>query len=196
MLSSGSSGSAAEHAIFEQLDQLPSVSTIKLLVLANRQGIPVFTVDRSNLAQILPQLDTFPIVKENISDFVNSGFIAVVPQRNQRFFNWLGTGWIVFDPNTGSAGYFIAGSLVLGGAATAGGSSGVAFAFDDSSARATVIAARDLVEAGQMFKEGAELTAAGELLAQLATGTRAHSSACGLLRVDRTGCIAPTPDEL
>ncbi len=83
---------------------MTSVSTERLLVLANRAGIPIFQIDQTNLAQILPQLDTFTIVKQNITNFVNAGFIAVVPQRNQQVNSWRGMGWIVADPTTGSAG--------------------------------------------------------------------------------------------
>ncbi len=90
---------------------MTSISTERLLVLANRAGIPIFQIDQTNLAQILPQLDTFPIVKQNITDFVNAGFIAVVPQRNQQVNDWRGMGWIVADLNTGSEVYFIAGLL-------------------------------------------------------------------------------------
>ncbi len=60
MLASGSFGSAAEHALSEQLYGTPAVSTERLLTLANRSAIPIFTIDATNIATILPQLDTFP----------------------------------------------------------------------------------------------------------------------------------------
>ncbi len=115
LLTSGSFGSAAEHAIFEQLYGVPSVSTERLLALANSQSVRIFTIDGTNIDRILPQLDTFAIVKQNISESVNAGLVAVVPQRNLRFNDWLGMGWIVVNPNTGSAGYLIAGFLTAGG---------------------------------------------------------------------------------
>ncbi len=46
-------------------------------MLANRAGIPIFQIDQTNLAQILPQLDTFAIVKQNITDFNNRGQTTV-----------------------------------------------------------------------------------------------------------------------
>ena len=115
LLTSGSFGSAAEHAIFEQLYGVPSVSTERLLTLANSQGVRIFTIDGTNIAQILPQLDTFAIVKENIVESINAGLVAIIPQRNLQFNDWLGMGWIVLDPATGSAGFLIAGSLTAGG---------------------------------------------------------------------------------
>jgi hypothetical protein len=115
MQTSGSFASAAEHAIFEQLYGVPAVSTERLLTLANSLGVRIFTIDRTNMHDILPQLDTFAVVKQNIAQSVDVGLVAVVPQRNVRFNEWLGMGWIVMDPNTGSAGYLIAGSLTAGG---------------------------------------------------------------------------------
>lgn len=46
-----------------------------------------------------------------LSHSPDAGFIAVAPQRNPRSNDWLGMGWIVAHPTTGSAGYFIAGFL-------------------------------------------------------------------------------------
>lgn len=66
MLASGSTGSAAEHAIFEQLYGVESVSTEKILALANRWNIPIYTIDETNINYVLPQLDTFDIVKQSI----------------------------------------------------------------------------------------------------------------------------------
>lgn len=118
MLATGSLGSAGEHAWFEQLYGLDAVSTEKILTLANRRGLRIFAIDRSNAAAILPQLDTFMVVKQNIAEFVAAGFVAVVPERNLQVDDFFGAGWIVADPSTGSAGYFIAGSLTAGGATT------------------------------------------------------------------------------
>ena len=100
--------------IFEQLYGVESVSTEKILTLANRWSIPIYTIDDTNIDQILPQLDTFDIVKENIIEAVEMGWTAVVPQRNIQLNQWYGAGWIIMDPDTGSAGYLLAGYLVSG----------------------------------------------------------------------------------
>ena len=124
MLSTGSMGSAAEHAIFEQLYGVESVSTEKILALANRWGIPIYTIDSTNVDTILPKLNTFSIVKENIRGAVERGWTAICPQRNITLNNWHGQGWIIVDPETGSAGYMIAGSLVSGSEVITCGGSG------------------------------------------------------------------------
>lgn len=125
MLTSGSIGSATEHAVFEQLYGIESVSTEKILTLANRQGIPIYTIDRSNIDQILPNLDISPSVIQNIYEMVvYNGWTAVVPQRNVQLNQWYGQGWIVMDPQTGSAGYMISGGLISGSEMAAAGGSG------------------------------------------------------------------------
>jgi hypothetical protein len=55
---------------------------------------------------------------------VNYGWTAVVPQRDIMVNQWYGQGWIVTDPETGAAGYLIAGGLVSGGAMSAAGGNG------------------------------------------------------------------------
>ncbi len=118
MLNTGSFGSTMEHVVFEQLYRVESVSTEKILALSSRLGIPIFVIDQSNLSQILPQLNTFSVVKQNIIEAVSNGWVAVVPQRNIRINSWSGAGWIIVDRQTGSAGYLIAGGLVTAGGST------------------------------------------------------------------------------
>ncbi len=118
MLNSGTLGSVAEHAIFEGLWKEPAVSTEKILQLANNSGARIYVIDSTNVNQIVPQLDTFPIVKQSIRDAASRGWRIIIPQRNLQFHDWYGAGWIEMDPATGSAGYLLAGYIV-----TAGGSS-------------------------------------------------------------------------
>jgi len=63
-------------------------------------------------------------VKQNISDSVlNSGWIAVVPRTGLQVNQWFGYGWQIIDPNSGAAGYLLAGYLTSGNImATSGGS--------------------------------------------------------------------------
>jgi|GEM_PF-5236872 len=114
MLNTGAIGSAAEHAVFEQLYGIESVSTEKVLTLANRQGLKIYHINRSNAQEIVPLLDTFPVVKQNIMEAVDAGLTAVVPEKNIQIGQWYGQGWIIVDENTGSAGYLLAGHIVSG----------------------------------------------------------------------------------
>lgn len=81
--------------------------------------MPIFAVNQTNLNQILPQLDTFDIVKQQIIDEVNAGRVAIVPKTNLQFFGFFGIGFIVADLTTGAAGYLLAGFVVTGRGGTA-----------------------------------------------------------------------------
>ena len=97
--------------------------TKKILALANQQRVPIYTINRDNISQTLPLISAPAIVKQNISDSVlNYGWIAVIPQRGLQVNNWFGYGWQVLDPNSGAAGYLLAGYFTSGSAITAGGS--------------------------------------------------------------------------
>lgn len=125
MLSAGSFGSAAEHGVFEQIYGIESVSTEKILSLANQQGILIYTINKDNISQILPLISAPTIVKQNISDSVlNSGWIAVIPQRGLQVNKWFGYGWQIIDPNSGAGGYLLAGYLTSGSELIAAGGSG------------------------------------------------------------------------
>ncbi|MHB8156116.1 MAG: hypothetical protein ACYDEQ_01770 [Desulfocucumaceae bacterium] len=125
MLMAGAIGSSVEHAVFEQLYGIESVSTEKILCLANQQGIPIYTINRDNINQTLPLISAPANVKQNISDSVlNSGWIAVIPQRGLQVNKWFGYGWQIFDPNSGAAGYLLAGYLTSGNIMETSGGSG------------------------------------------------------------------------
>ncbi len=125
MLAAGSCGSAAEHSVFEKLHGIESVSTEKILGLANRQGIPIYTINQDNISVILPLISAPANVKQNISDsVVNSGWIAVIPQRGLQVNQWFGYGWQIIDPNSGAAGYLLAGYLTSGSILTTAGGMG------------------------------------------------------------------------
>ncbi|MEA1991698.1 MAG: hypothetical protein U9N58_05825 [Thermodesulfobacteriota bacterium] len=114
MLTTGAIGSATEHVVFEKLYDVESVSTEKILALANRQGIPIYTIDSTNVNTVLPKLNTFSIVKDNIRQAVEKGWTALCPQRNITLNDWNGQGWLIVDPSSGAAGYLLVGHLVSG----------------------------------------------------------------------------------
>jgi hypothetical protein len=122
MLSCGSFSSAAENAVFEQLFDIPSVSTEKLLTLASQQGIPIYTINHENINQILPYLSMPASYKQDISNSVqNYGYNVVVPKTGLQFNQWYGYCWQVIDLNTGAAGYYIAGGLSGGSMVSSAG---------------------------------------------------------------------------
>jgi hypothetical protein len=111
MLTGGMLNSSLEHEIFENIMGAPAVSTMKVLQIASERNIPIYTVTKANLNEVLPDLDLSQAVKNDIKSAVNSGKTVTVPQRNIEYFDWSGAGYIVLDPLTGAAGYMIGGGL-------------------------------------------------------------------------------------
>jgi hypothetical protein len=114
MLSSGATSSALEHSVPEQLFSTPEspaqgISAIKALKLANDQGIPIYTINQSNISTILPQLQISQDVKSDIQNAVNAGKEVTVSKTNITFNGWIGAGYIIIDPNTGAGAYMISG---------------------------------------------------------------------------------------
>jgi transglutaminase-like putative cysteine protease len=114
MQASGQIGSALEHSIFEQLFNVSSVSAMRVLQIANAEGVPIYTINENNINEILPKLQLPSSIKEGIRNSVDSGMIVTVPERNVQLNNWHGAGWIVIDPTSGAGAYMISGGLAGG----------------------------------------------------------------------------------
>jgi hypothetical protein len=116
VLASGMNGSALEHSVPEQMFSTPDnpaegVSAVKALKLANDQGIPIYTINQSNIDTILPQLQVDPDVKADIVNAVNAGKVVTVSKTNITFNGWTGCGYIIIDPTTGNGAYMISGGM-------------------------------------------------------------------------------------
>ncbi len=116
MLASGMNGSALEHSVPEQLFRTPEnpvegISAVKALQIANEQGIPIYTIDRSNISTVLPQLQVDAQVINDIRNAVNAGKEVTVSKTDISYNGWTGCGYIVINPVTGSGGYMISGGM-------------------------------------------------------------------------------------
>jgi len=116
MLSSGMTSSALEHGVPEQLfstlkEPAEGISAVKALKIANEQGIPIYTVDQSNIATVLPQLQIDPLAKMDVKNAVNAGKVVTVSKDNIDFHGWIGCGYIIINPDTGAGAYMISGGL-------------------------------------------------------------------------------------
>ncbi|MCL5024420.1 MAG: transglutaminase-like domain-containing protein [Nitrospirae bacterium] len=116
MFSTGMSGSALEHSIPEQIlstlsNPVEGVSAVKALQIANDQGIPIYTIDQTNISTVLPQLQVDSDIKIDIQNAVNAGKEVTVSKTNITFNGGVGCGYIVMDPNTGAGAYMISGKL-------------------------------------------------------------------------------------
>jgi cell wall-associated NlpC family hydrolase len=107
MIASGVASSVLENRIIELIYNAPSVSAVKIMKLSSAQGIPIYTLDKSNISQLFPQLQVSQTVLSNVQNAINAGKKVIVPQSNIQYLNWNGTGYIVLDPVTGAGFYMI-----------------------------------------------------------------------------------------
>ncbi|HXI02177.1 MAG TPA: DUF6531 domain-containing protein, partial [Candidatus Saccharimonadales bacterium] len=113
----GDNGSAQEHALWEGFLNVPGISTIKSLQIANVSSIPVFVIDDSDsdpnndCSVLCPLLNLDPTTESNISSDVASGHRVTVPRDPTPLNDWIGVGYITEVPSTGAAGYIISGGL-------------------------------------------------------------------------------------
>ncbi|MFZ6723599.1 transglutaminase-like domain-containing protein [Undibacterium sp. Ji49W] len=119
----GSAGSVAEHLIPQFIfgnPQLPpldssqpqSVSAIKILGIAGNQGQRIYKLNSSNISlhsEILTSLQIEQDVKSEISNALAAGMEVTVHGKDVILDGWVGSGYIILDPNTGSGVYKIAG---------------------------------------------------------------------------------------
>lgn len=112
MLKAGLLSSALESAIFEQAFLLRpgySMSAVAVIQKANEQSIPIYQITEANLATVLPKLTIAAGIKNQISNAVNAGLEVTVPQDNVIVADFVGVGYIITDPKTGSGSYLLNG---------------------------------------------------------------------------------------
>ncbi len=109
---SGLGSSSWESSILGGFFSMPTVSAVKLLNAAYKQGIPIYTITSSNMDSILPKLSVDSTVISAIQDAINAGDEVIISQSNIQYYDWNGVGYIVYDPATGAGGYMISGGLM------------------------------------------------------------------------------------
>jgi hypothetical protein len=88
--------------------------THEVLQIANQEGIPIYTINATNINEILPRLQVSEAVKAGIRGAVASGMVVTIPEKNIQYYNWSGVGYIVLNPETGAGAYMISGGLAGG----------------------------------------------------------------------------------
>ena len=112
---SGLGSSSWESSILGGFFSMPTVSAVKLLNAAYKQGIPIYTINSSNMDTIISQLSVDSSVISAIQDAINAGDEVIISQTNIQYYDWNGIGYIVYDPVTGAGGYMISGGLMGAG---------------------------------------------------------------------------------
>jgi hypothetical protein len=106
-----------EHAIWETFSGIDSVSTVKLLQLANEASVPIYDINSANINTVLPTLNQSQQVKDDIRNSVAAGQEVTIPATSITLNDWTGTGYMIRNPDTGEGAYKISSGL-YGGAGT------------------------------------------------------------------------------
>lgn len=103
----GAVGSAPEGATWALLGgtgrQSLGMSAATALKLAIDNGQRLFQINRENLPAALGQLGLSAFAEAEIARSVNAGLVVVAHERELRQGDWSGSGYVVFDPSTGSS---------------------------------------------------------------------------------------------
>lgn len=110
----GARYSAMEHLVPEQLfstDSAPAegISAVKALALASAAGQRIYTITADTLYTALNQLQLGADTEREIEQAVLAGKVVTTHQYQLDFHGWIGEGYIIEDPETGSGAYKIAG---------------------------------------------------------------------------------------
>ncbi len=105
--------SAFEHLIPERLFSTPTqpaqaVSAVKALSIAASQGQKIYTLTKTNAAQ-LNNLTISQAAKNEIAAALNANKEVTVHQGQITYAGWAGEGYIILDPTTGAGAYKISG---------------------------------------------------------------------------------------
>lgn len=117
--SQGARMSANEHLVPEQFFNDPNstvknvngISAVKALQIAASQGQKIYTIDQGNINTVLPLLNCDSGTIQDLQNAVTAGKTVTISQSKITQNGWTGSGYIIFDPNTGAGAYMIGGGL-------------------------------------------------------------------------------------
>ncbi|MDX8376920.1 MAG: hypothetical protein R8L53_02730, partial [Mariprofundales bacterium] len=110
----GMLSSTLEHVVLERIlsnttNQAWAISTQKVLSLALSSNTPIYQINQSNSSQRIPMLTIDAIVLDEINVALSANKIIIIPENSIKFMNWIGVGYIIFDPVTGNGAYRLSG---------------------------------------------------------------------------------------
>ena len=105
-----------ESSILEQVFHYwhgTGVSTAQVFIDANKQGIPIYQINNTNAASILPRLTmSDSTVLADVNNALNAGLEVMIPERQpDKFVGAAAMGYLLYDPVTGAGSYRISGGL-------------------------------------------------------------------------------------
>ncbi|MFL0798773.1 MAG: transglutaminase domain-containing protein, partial [Cellvibrionaceae bacterium] len=110
----GSRYSAMEHLVPEQMFSTPEapaqgISAVKALAIAAAEGQRVYTITQENLNEALSAINLSAETETEIRNAVNVGKTATAHEAQITFGDWVGSGYLLIDEQTGAGAYKIAG---------------------------------------------------------------------------------------
>lgn len=109
--------SALEHSVIEQLNgkDKTSVSTVKILALANASGNPIYFADSNNVAAVVSALSGYSTSRKNaFASAAANGDVYLLPKNATVTRNsWTGTGYIEHGGNDDGSNH--TGMIISGG---------------------------------------------------------------------------------
>lgn len=106
----GFQDSQSEARVWEYLLQIKSVSTTEVLSKAASDGTKIRYLSSVNSDEI-SEVDIEGTAKNQVLNYINSGFIIIIPEKEVQINDWSGTGYVAYNLDTGSAVYKISGGL-------------------------------------------------------------------------------------
>ncbi|RYY02295.1 MAG: transglutaminase domain-containing protein [Gammaproteobacteria bacterium] len=110
----GARMSAMEHLVPEQMftnsqDRADGISAVKALAIASQQGQKIWTITKANVNLALDNISLGSDTENDIRSAVAAGKIVSAHEQKLNFHGWIGAGYTIIDPLTGSGAYMIAG---------------------------------------------------------------------------------------
>ena len=116
-LLSGLVGSDLESRVLEDDLGVTSISTLKLIRLANATGIEVKDIDASNVDDALAEITLEPALEDAIRTQVHLGRLVTAPATDVTLLAWTGGGFVARDPVSGESAYLLSGVIAGGSSA-------------------------------------------------------------------------------
>lgn len=118
--SSGMMSSYMESNVLKELFDVDSVSTMEVIKYAENNDIDIYTL-YSGSEHYLSELNVNSNANKIIGKALDAGYIVTVPQRDITINSWTGSGYIMYDPNSGYSIYMLSRNVGTSGGATTTG---------------------------------------------------------------------------
>ncbi len=118
--SSGMMSSYMESNVLKELFDVDSVSTMEVIKYAENNDIDIYTL-YSGSEHDLSELNVNSNANKIIGKALDAGYIVTVPQRDITINSWTGSGYIMYDPNSGYSIYMLSRNVGISGGATTTG---------------------------------------------------------------------------